>query len=67
MLCRCSRKICSTRTQVKRSVQKGEATRVIYLHALLWLIALWLDAEIDTLDARVYDLCYINFSSLAHE
>ena len=48
-------------------MQKGEATRVIYLHALLWLIALWLDAEIDTLDARVSDLYYFNFSSLAHE
>ena len=47
--------------------KKSEATRVIYLHELLWLSALWLDAEIDTLDARVYDLCYINFSSLAHE
>ena len=61
MLCRYSRKIFSTRTHVKRSVQKGEATRVIYLHELLWLIALWLDAEIYTIDARVSDLCYINF------
>jgi len=67
MLCRCSHKICSTKTYVKRSVQKGEATRVIYLHELLWLSALWLDAEIDTLDARVSDLYYFNFSSLAHE
>ena len=47
--------------------KKGEATRVIYLHELLWLIALWLDAEIYTIHARVSDLCYINFSSLAHE
>ena len=62
-----SRKICSTRTHVKRSVKKGEATRVIYLHEWLCLIALWLDAEIDTIDARVSDLCYFNFSSLAHE
>ena len=61
MLCRCSRKICSTRTHIKRSVQKGETTRVIYLHELLWLSALRLDAEIDTLDAIVYDLCYFNF------
>ena len=67
MLCRCSRKICSTRTHVKRSVQKGEATRVIYLHELLWLIALWLDAEVYAIDARVSDLCYIIFSSPAHE
>ena len=35
-------------------MQKDEATRVIYLHALLWLIALWLDAEIYTLDAKVW-------------
>ena len=48
-------------------MQKGEATRVIYLHELLWLIALWLDAEVYAIDARVSDLCYINFSSLAHE
>ena len=67
MLCRCFRKICSTRTLVKRSMQKGEATRVIYLHELLWLIALCLDAEIYAIDARVSDMCYINFSSLAHE
>ena len=67
MVCRGSRNICSTRTHVKRSVQKGEATRVIYLHELLWLIALWLDAEVYAIDARVSDLCYINFSSLAHE
>jgi hypothetical protein len=67
MLCRCSRKICSTRTHVKRSVQKGEVTRVIYLHVLLWLIALWLDAEIYAIYARVSNLCYFNFSSLAHE
>ena len=53
MLCRCSRKICRTRTHVKRSVQKDEATRVIYLHALLWLIALWLDAEFYTIDVKV--------------
>ena len=67
MLCTCFRKICSTRTHVKLSVQKGEATRVIYLHALLWLIALRLDAENYTIDARVYDLCYFSFSSQAHE
>ena len=67
MLGRCSHKICSTRNHVKPSVQKGEATRVIYLHELLWLIALWLDAEVYAIDARVSDLCYINFSSLAHE
>ena len=54
MLCRCSHKICSTRNHVKRSVQKGEATRVIYLQELLWLIALWLDAEIYTMDAKVW-------------
>ena len=54
MLCRCSQKICNTRTHVKRSVQKGEATRVIYLQELLWLIALWLDAEIYTIDAKVW-------------
>ena len=54
MLFRRSRKICSTRIHVKRSVQKGEATRVIYLHDLLWLIALWLDAEIYTMDAKVW-------------
>ena len=48
-------------------MKKGEATRVIYLQDLLWLIAFWLDAEIYTIDARVSDLCYINFSSLAHE
>ena len=54
MLGRCSRKICSTRNHVKRSVQKGEATRVIYVQELLWLIALWLDAEIYTLDAKVW-------------
>ena len=46
--------------------KKGEVTRVIYLHELLWLIALWLDAENYNIDARVPDLCYINFSSLAH-
>ena len=67
MLYRCFGKICSTRTHVKRSVQKGEATRVIYLHELLWLIALCLDAEIYAIDARVSDLCYFHFSSLAHE
>ena len=67
MLGRCSRKICSTRNHVKRSVKKGEATRVIYLHELLWLSALCLDADIYAIDARVYDLCYINFSSLAHD
>ena len=61
MLGRCSRKICSTRNHVKRSVQKGEATRVIYVQELLWLIALWLDAEIYTIDAKVWDLCYLNF------
>ena len=54
MLCRCSRKIGSTRTHVKRSIQKGEPTRVIYLHELLWLIALWLDAEIYTIDDKVW-------------
>ena len=48
-------------------MQKGEATRVIYLHELLWLIALCLDAEIIAIAARVSDLCYFNFSSLAHE
>ena len=47
-------KICSTRNHVKCSVQKGEATRVIYLQELLWLIALWLDAEIYTMDAKVW-------------
>ena len=67
MLCRCSLKICSTRNHVKRSVQKGEATRVIYSHELLWLIALCLDAEIYAIDARVSALCYFNFSSLGHE
>ena len=67
VLSRCSRKICSTRNHVKRSMQKGEATRVIYLHELLWLIALWLDVEVYAIDARVSDLCYNNFSSLAHE
>ena len=67
MLCRCSRKIFNTRTHVKLSVQKGEATRVIYLHALLWLITLWLDAENYTIDAKVPDLSYFSFSSLAHE
>ena len=56
MLGRCSRKICSTRNHVKRSVQKGEATRVIYVQELLWLIALWLDAEIYTINAKVWDL-----------
>ena len=54
MLGRCSRKICSTRNHVKRSVQKGEVTRVIYLQELLWLIALWLDAEIYAIDAKVW-------------
>ena len=34
-------------------MQKGEVTRVTYLHVLLWLIALWLDAEIYTIDAKV--------------
>ena len=53
MLGKCSHKNCSTRTHVKRSVQKGEVTRVIYLQELLWLIALWLDAEIYTIDAKV--------------
>ena len=48
-------------------MQKGEVTRVIYLHVLLWLIALWLDAEIYTMVAKVWDLCYFNFSSLDHE
>ena len=48
-------------------MEKGEATRVIYLHELLWLIALWLDVEVYAIDARVSDLCYNNFSSLAHE
>jgi len=57
MLCRCSRKIFSTRTHVKRYVQKGEVTRVIYLHVLLWLIALWLDAEIYAIYARVSNMC----------
>ena len=67
MLCRCSHKIFSTITHVKLSVQKDEATRVIYLHALLWLIALWLDAEFYTIDVKVWDLSYFSFSSLAHE
>ena len=67
MLGRCSHKICRTRTHVQRSVQKGEVTRVIYLHELLWLIASCLDAEIYAIDARVSDLCCFNFSSLAHE
>ena len=35
-------------------MQKGEATRVIYLQELLWLIALWLDAEIYAIDAKVW-------------
>ena len=35
-------------------MQKGEVTRVIYLQELLWLIALWLDAEIYTMDAKVW-------------
>ena len=48
-------------------MQKGEATRVIYLHALLWLITLWLDAENYTIDAKVPNLSYFSFSSLAHE
>ena len=43
-------------------MQKGEATRVIYLHELLWL-----DVEVYAIDARVSDLCYFSFSSLAHE
>ena len=67
MLGRCSHKICSTRTHIKLAVQKGEATRVIYLHALLWLITLWLDAENYTIDTKVPDLSYFSFSSLAHE
>ena len=33
-------KFVAPETHVKCSVQKGEATRVIYLHELLWLIAL---------------------------
>ena len=67
MLGGCSHKICSTRTHVKLSVQKNEATRVIYLHALLWLIALWLDAEFYTIDVEVWDVYYFSFfSSLAH-
>ena len=48
-------------------MQKGEVTRVIYLHVLLWLIALWLDTEIYAIYDRVSNLCYFNFSSLAHE
>ena len=48
-------------------MQKDEATRVIYLHELLWLIALWLDAEIYTIDVKIWDLCYFSFSSPAHE
>ena len=48
-------------------MQKDEATRVIYLHALLWLIALWLDAEFYTIDVKVWDVYYFSFSSLSHE
>ena len=67
MLGRCSHKICSTRNHVKPFVQKGEATRVIYLHELVVVIALWLDAEFYTIDVKVWDVCYFSFSSLAHE
>ena len=67
MLCGCYHKICRTRTHVKLSMQKDEATRVIYLHALLWLIALWLDAEFYTIDVKIWDLSYFSFSSLARE
>ena len=67
MLYRCFGKICSTRTHVKRSVQKCEITRVICLHELLWLNALWLGAEIYTVDSKVSDLFYIKISSLAYE
>ena len=61
MPCICSHKICSARTHVKLSVQKDEATRVIYLHALLWLIALWLDAEFYTIDVKVWDVFNLVF------
>jgi len=44
-----------------------EVTRVICLHELWWLNALWLGAEIYTVDAKVSDLFYIKFSSLAYE
>ena len=53
MLLSCSRKICRTRIHIKRSVQKDEVTRVIYLHELVVVIALWLDAEIYTIVAKV--------------
>ena len=67
MLGRCSHKICSTITHVKLAVQKGEATRVIYLHALLWLITLWLDAENYTIDAKIWICFRLIFPSLAYE
>ena len=48
-------------------MQICEVIRVIYLHEFLWLNALWLDAEIYTVDARLFELFYIKFSSLALE
>ena len=47
--------------------KKCEVTRVICLHELWWLNALWLGAEIYTVDGKVSDLFYIKFSSLAYE
>ena len=49
------------------SVQIWEVIRVIYLHEFSWLNALWLDAEIYTVDIRLSELFYIKFSSLDHE
>ena len=67
VLSRCFGKIFGTITHVKLSVQKCEVTRVICLHELLWLNALWLGAAIYTVDAKVSDLFYIKFSSLSYE
>jgi len=48
-------------------MQIGEVLLVIYLHEFSWLNALWLDAKIYTVDAKLSELFYINFSALVQE
>ena len=48
-------------------MQIGEVLLVIYLHEFSWLNALWLDAKIYTVDAKLSKLFYIKFWSLDRE
>ena len=63
----CFCKFCSNRNHVYHSMQNYEVPMIIWLHDFSCLTALLLDAEIYTVDAKLSELFYINFSSLVHE